>query len=79
VRLFRREPFRFLCPYCGGIFFAIHVSMERYPDQVPRLSSIRGDITCDRCGLVTDYDDFIRMHRGWLVPRRETAQHGRSR
>jgi len=57
--------YQFACPYCGGIFFTAHVSMDRRPNRLPRLRSMRGDVTCDECGLVTDLDSFIRWHRGW--------------
>lgn len=70
----RREPFRFSCPGCGGIFVTIHVSMERRRNRLPALRSMRGDITCDQCGLVTDADDWVREHRGWPEPaRRRTS------
>lgn len=66
----RRKPFRFQCPFCGGTFFWVHVGLVRLPDKMPTITSMTGGLECSDCGLVTDYDDFVRQHRGWLVPRR---------
>jgi hypothetical protein len=63
----RRKPFRFYCPYCGCIFFWARVGLVRRQfDRPPSITSIRGDLQCADCGLVTDYDDFVKQHRGWL-------------
>jgi hypothetical protein len=28
-------------------------------------------LDCADCGLVTAYSDFVKQHRGWLVPARK--------
>ena len=61
----RRKPFQWKCPRCGGIFAEIHVSMERRRNRLSRLTSIRGDITCDGCGFGDSEANYIRRHRGW--------------
>lgn len=64
---FRRKPFRLLCPYCGSCFFWARVSLARKGyDRPPAITSLRYDLTCDDCGFVADYQDFIDQHRGWL-------------
>lgn len=63
---FRRKPFRFLCPYCGNPFFWVYAGMVRRRNRMPALTSLRGDLRCTDCGLVTCYDDFAKQHRGWL-------------
>lgn len=68
----RREPFRWFCPVCGGIFAAIHVSMDRRRNRLPRLRSIRGDITCDSCGAVDSELNFVARSRGW--PERDPVE-----
>jgi transcription elongation factor Elf1 len=62
----RRKPFRFQCPFCGNVFFWAHAGLvrERY-DTFPVITSLRGDLKCTDCGLVTEYDDFVKLHRGW--------------
>lgn len=62
----RRKPFRFQCPFCGNVFFLVYVGLVRRRfDAPPDITSIRGDLKCAGCGLVTDYEDFVYMHRGW--------------
>jgi hypothetical protein len=62
----RRKPFRFLCPYCGGIFFRIEAGLVRKRNKLPAITSMNGLLSCASCGLGTGYDDFVRQHRGWL-------------
>lgn len=67
---FRRKRWRFSCPYCGGIFFRLSsASLQRRKDRLPEITSMTCDLTCTQCGLMTGYDDFVRMHRGWLARR----------
>lgn len=62
----RRRPFRFFCPFCGNVFFQARVGLVRTGyDAPPVITSIGGTLKCAGCGLVTDYDDFVKMHRGW--------------
>lgn len=64
---FRREPFRFLCPYCGGCFFLARVSLVRTRhNRFPDIEAMGGDLKCDDCGFVASYQDFVDQHRGWL-------------
>lgn len=62
----RREPFRLLCPFCGSPFFRVTTGLVRYPDKLPLITSMQEDLKCADCGLVTDYRDFVKQHRGWL-------------
>jgi hypothetical protein len=64
---FYRRPFQFLCPFCGCQFFWINAGLTRLPDRLPRVRLMKADLECTECGLVTDYDDFVKQHRGWLV------------
>jgi len=51
----RRKPFRFQCPFCGNIFFLVYVGLVRREfDAPPIITSIRSDVKCAGCGLVTD-------------------------
>ena len=68
----RRQPFRLLCPFCGSPFFWVCVGLVRYKNKLPSITSMNGaGLECADCGLVTDYQDFVDQHRGWLVPRRK--------
>lgn len=62
----RRKPFRLLCPYCGSCFFWVNASLvrKRY-NRLPVITSLRCDMTCAQCGFVSDFDDFVKKHRGW--------------
>jgi hypothetical protein len=62
----RRRTFRFQCPFCGNVYFLVNVGLVRKRfDAPPVITSIRGDLKCAGCGLVTDYDDFVKLHRRW--------------
>jgi hypothetical protein len=63
---FRRKPFRLLCPYCGSAFFLVNAGLMRHRDKLPFITSMNPGLECADCGLVTDYQDFVEQHRGWL-------------
>lgn len=65
-KLFRRKPFRLLCPYCGSPFFWVNAGLVRYRNKLPVITSMASVLTCAQCGLATPYDDFVGMHRRWL-------------
>lgn len=63
----RRRPFRFRCPLCGGIFFRVDVALVRRRfDRPPDITSIGGQLTCTDCRYVSNYQDYVDQHRGWL-------------
>lgn len=61
-----RKPFRLLCPFCGNSFFWVRAGLVRHRNSPPLITSMKGGLECADCGLVTDYDDFVKQHRGWL-------------
>jgi hypothetical protein len=65
--LFRRQPFRLRCPYCGSTTFWVKGGLVRHRNRLPFLTSLwEGGPQCADCGLVTAYQDFVDQHRGWL-------------
>jgi hypothetical protein len=47
------------------LFTLSSVSLTRRKNRLPRITSMTCDLTCTSCGLMTGYDDFVRIHRGW--------------
>lgn len=61
-----RKPFRLLCPFCGSPCFQVDACFVRYRNRLPTVTSMSAGLKCADCGLVTDYHDFVKQHRGWL-------------
>jgi hypothetical protein len=67
VRWFRRKSFRLLCPFCGSPFFWVNAGLVRHRNRLPFITALNGaGLECADCGLVTDWEDFVKQHRGWL-------------
>lgn len=63
----RRKPFKFLCPLCGNQYFSVTVRLVRRRfDRPPDITSIGERLRCTDCGFISNYQDFIDKHRGWL-------------
>lgn len=65
-RCLRRKPHRLLCPFCGCRFFWVRASLARHKNRLPFVTGMEEGLECADCGLVTDYHDFVKQHRGWL-------------
>jgi hypothetical protein len=64
---FRRKPFRLQCPFCGSPFFWVRAGLARRKNRLPFITSLYGaGLECADCGFVTDWEDFVKQHRGWL-------------